>query len=65
VRAATERLERRKKHAKIFEAATELRNAKGGRGSALKRRFWKSVGVEEVDGKPLDGVLETAQNARN
>lgn len=50
-RNATERVERRKKHAELLKNAKEFSKEKGGKGGALKKRFWKNVGVEEVDGE--------------
>src|SRR5690349_12217747 len=49
-RNATERLVRRKKQAEMLKNAKEIRSAKGGKGYSLKKRFWKHVSVEEVDG---------------
>lgn len=50
-RNASERLERRKKHAELLKNAKDFRKAKGGKGGALKKRFWKNVCVEEVNGE--------------
>lgn len=46
---AIERVERRRRQAEMLKQAKDIRNAKGGKGG-LKRRFWKTVTVQEVDG---------------
>lgn len=47
---AMERVARRKKQAEMLKTAKELRRSDKNTGSSLKRRFWKGVAVEEVDG---------------
>lgn len=38
----------------MLKNAKELRSASGGKaGGALKKRFWKDVTVQEVDGEQL------------
>ncbi|KAK1252487.1 hypothetical protein MKX08_003674 [Trichoderma sp. CBMAI-0020] len=50
-RNASERLERRRKHAELLKTAKEIRSAQEGKASpGAARRFWKEVGVREVDG---------------
>jgi hypothetical protein len=45
---------RRRRQAEMLKNAKELRTASGGKaGGALKKRFWKDVTVQEVDGKQL------------
>ncbi|UKZ60705.1 uncharacterized protein TrAtP1_001975 [Trichoderma atroviride] len=51
VRNASERLERRRKHAELLKTAKEIRSAQEGKASpGAARRFWKEVGVREIDG---------------
>ncbi|CAM1502209.1 Fc.00g041930.m01.CDS01 [Cosmosporella sp. VM-42] len=50
VAEAHERVARRRRQADMLKNAKELRNAKGSRGAALKKRFWKEVRVKEIDG---------------
>ncbi|KAI8683200.1 hypothetical protein LRP88_04827 [Fusarium phalaenopsidis] len=46
-----QRVARRRKQAEMLKNAKELRSASGGKGGgALRKRFWKDVGVKEVDG---------------
>ena len=45
-----ERLERRRRQAELLKNVRELRSAQGGKLAPLKKRFWKEVAVEEVDG---------------
>ncbi|KAG7140897.1 Protein atp12 like protein [Verticillium longisporum] len=49
---AAAKLARRKRQAEMLEMAQEIRNAASMKGvkGGLKRRFWKEVRVEEVDG---------------
>lgn len=50
---ATERVERRKRQAELLKNVREVRNVKEGKSSGvgLKKRFWKDVTVQEVNGK--------------
>lgn len=50
VRNTTERIERRRKQAHLLRQAKIIRNAKDGKSTTLRKRFWNSVSVEEVDG---------------
>ncbi|KAK5656210.1 hypothetical protein OQA88_4971 [Cercophora sp. LCS_1] len=52
---ATARIARRRRQAKLLKQAKEVRTAAAAKASSteptgLKRRFWKDVSVEEVDG---------------
>ncbi|KAM0333564.1 hypothetical protein ACHAQA_002229 [Verticillium albo-atrum] len=49
---AAAKLARRKRQAEMLEMAQEIRNAASMKGvkGGMKRRFWKDVRVEEVDG---------------
>ncbi|KAM0282260.1 hypothetical protein ACHAQH_003124 [Verticillium albo-atrum] len=49
---AAAKLARRKRQAEMLELAQEIRNASSMKGvkGGMKRRFWKDVRVEEVDG---------------
>lgn len=50
-RNASERLERRRKHAELLKTAKEIRSAQEAKANpTAARRFWKEVGVREVDG---------------
>lgn len=50
-RNATERLERRRKHAELLKMAKEIRSAQEAKANpSAARRFWKEVTVREVDG---------------
>ncbi|TQW01002.1 mitochondrial molecular chaperone [Cordyceps javanica] len=57
-RTLNERVERRRKQAEMLKTAKAIRSAKDGKASSssssspspMKRRFWKDVRVEEVDG---------------
>ncbi|KAL7894948.1 hypothetical protein HDV63DRAFT_149233 [Trichoderma sp. SZMC 28014] len=50
-RNASERLERRRKHAELLKTAKEIRSAQEGKANpGAARRFWKEVSVREVDG---------------
>lgn len=51
VHSAQERVARRRKHAEMLKTAKELRSSKSNSGPSLKSRFWKHVGVKEVDGE--------------
>jgi ATP synthase F1 complex assembly factor 2 len=47
-----QRVARRRRQAEMLKNAKELRSSSGGKaGGALKKRFWKDVTVQEVDGK--------------
>ena len=65
---AYERVERRRKQAKLLKEAKELRsaNANGLKKGGLKTRFWKDVDVKEVDGtflsKPFPCFCEEAED---
>jgi ATP synthase F1 complex assembly factor 2 len=51
VRNASERLERRRKHAELLKTAKEIRSAQEAKANpGAARRFWKEVSVREVDG---------------
>lgn len=51
-RNASERLERRRKHAELLKTAKEIRSAQEGKANpGAARRFWKEVSVREVDGE--------------
>ncbi|PNY26053.1 Protein atp12, mitochondrial [Tolypocladium capitatum] len=45
-----ERVERRKRQAELLKTAKVIRNARDGKSTTLKRRFWKDVSIQEVDG---------------
>lgn len=51
VRNMHERIERRRKQADLLQQAKVIRNAKDGKTRALRKRFWKNVSVQEVDGE--------------
>ncbi|KAG8671728.1 ATP synthase mitochondrial F1 complex assembly factor 2 [Fusarium poae] len=54
-----QRVARRRRQAEMLKNAKELRTASGGKaGGALKKRFWKDVTVQEVDGA-LQVFLDT------
>lgn len=51
---AYERIERRRRQAKLLKEAKDIRSVTAGKSSGgLKNRFWKDVDVKEVDGKDL------------
>ncbi|KAG6039001.1 hypothetical protein E4U41_003356 [Claviceps citrina] len=50
VRNVHERIERRRKQAEMLKEAKEIRNARDGKTTTLRKRFWKEVTVLEVDG---------------
>ncbi|KHN98712.1 ATP12 ATPase family protein [Metarhizium album ARSEF 1941] len=50
VRNMNERIERRRKQAELLKQAKVIRTAKDGRSTTLRKRFWKDVSVQEVDG---------------
>ncbi|OAQ68641.1 ATP12 ATPase family protein [Pochonia chlamydosporia 170] len=50
VRNMNERIERRRKQAELLKQAKVIRNAKDGKSTTLRKRFWKEVSVQEVDG---------------
>ncbi|KID89386.1 ATP12 ATPase family protein [Metarhizium guizhouense ARSEF 977] len=50
VRNMNERIERRRKQAELLKQAKVIRNAKDGKTTALRKRLWKEVSVQEVDG---------------
>ena len=50
-RNASERIERRRKHSELLKQAKDIRSGKDGRTISMKRRFWKHVSVQEVDGE--------------
>jgi hypothetical protein len=50
VRNIHERVERRRKQAELLKQAKVIRNAKDGKTTTLRKRFWKEVTVQEVDG---------------
>lgn len=49
-RNTNERIERRHKQADLLKQAKVIRNAKDGKSTTLRKRFWKDVTVQEVDG---------------
>lgn len=51
VRNVKERIERRQRQAEMLKQAKVVRNAKDGKTTTLRKRFWKEVTVKEVDGK--------------
>ncbi|OAA45044.1 ATP12 ATPase family protein [Metarhizium rileyi] len=50
VRNMSERIERRRKQAEMLKQAKAIRNAKDGKTTVLRKRFWKDVSVQEVQG---------------
>ncbi|KAL2757752.1 hypothetical protein ACRALDRAFT_1061063 [Sodiomyces alcalophilus JCM 7366] len=44
------RIARRRKQAEILKAAREIRSSAAAKSGGVKRRFWKDVSVQEVDG---------------
>ncbi|POR39688.1 Protein atp12, mitochondrial [Tolypocladium paradoxum] len=49
-RTVNERVERRKRQAELLKTVKVIRNAKDGKSTTLKRRFWKDVSIQEVNG---------------
>ncbi|GAB0135059.1 hypothetical protein EsDP_00003411 [Epichloe bromicola] len=58
VRNAKERIERRRRQAEMLKQAKVIRNAKDGKTTTVRKRFWKEVTVKEVDGA-LQVCLDT------
>lgn len=58
-RTVNDRVERRRKQAEMLKTAKEIRTAKEGKATPLKRRFWRDVHVVEVS-----GALEIHLDAR-
>lgn len=50
---AHERVARRRKQAEMLKNAKEIRSAGSAKSNAggMKKRFWKDVSIQEVDGK--------------
>ena len=49
-RNINERIERRRRQAELLKQAKVIRNAKDGKSTTVRKRFWKEVTVKEVDG---------------
>ncbi|KYK59860.1 ATP12 ATPase family protein [Drechmeria coniospora] len=58
VRSLNERIERRKRQAEMLKTAKVIRNAKDGKATTLRKRFWKDTSVQQVDGA-LQVFLDT------
>ncbi|EQL01744.1 ATP12 ATPase family protein [Ophiocordyceps sinensis CO18] len=51
-RPSNDRIERRKRQAELLRATRVIRNADSGKVTTLRKRFWKDVSVNEVNGEP-------------